>query len=116
METTVDRIKRILKERGIPVAHFERACGFANGYLSQLRKGSLPDDRLRRAAEFLELPAEFLSTGEFPQHAGYDPAVLEIAQKMKEGGVLASSFDGLAPEDMQRVADFAEALKRTYKG
>lgn len=115
METTVDRIKRICKERSYPIAHLERACGFANGYISQLRKGTLPDDRLRKVAEILELSPEYLSTGEDPHYEGYDPEVLKIAQAMKENGILASAMTGLKAEDMQRVADFALALKSTYR-
>ena len=115
MESTVDRIKRILKERGIPVSHFERACGFANGYLSQLRKGTMPAERLLKSAEFLELSPEYLLTGEDPHYQGIDPSVLQIAQALQESGVLADSLMGLTPEDAKRVADFADALKKTYK-
>lgn len=35
---TVDRIKAICKERKIPISRLEKACGFANGYIGQLKK------------------------------------------------------------------------------
>lgn len=35
---TVDRIKEICKERRIPLSRLEKACGFANGYIGQLKK------------------------------------------------------------------------------
>ena len=64
---TVERVISICKERGIPLSHIERDLGFANGYLGQLRKGTLPNDRLTRIADYLDLPAEYLSTGEYPK-------------------------------------------------
>ena len=50
---TVERVISICKERGIPLSHIERDLGFANGYLGQLRKGTLPNDRLTRIADYL---------------------------------------------------------------
>ena len=60
---TVERIKSILKERKIAVSKLERECGFANGYISQLRKGSIPDDRLKIIADYLEVSSYYLTTG-----------------------------------------------------
>lgn len=52
---TVERVKAICKERKIPVYKLEKDLGFSNGYISQLKKGSLPDDRLEKAhAPFAE--------------------------------------------------------------
>ena len=52
---TVERVKAICKERKIPISRLEKACGFANGYISQLKKGSIPDDRLQKIAKFLNV-------------------------------------------------------------
>lgn len=35
--TSVERVKTICKERKIPLSRLERECGFANGYISQLK-------------------------------------------------------------------------------
>lgn len=61
---TVERLKSILKERKIAVSKLERECGFANGYISQLRKGSIPDDRLKIIADYLKVSSYYLTTGE----------------------------------------------------
>lgn len=61
--TTVERIKAICKERKIPLSKLERECGFANAYISQLKKGYLPDDRLRTISEYLEVSIDFLQYG-----------------------------------------------------
>jgi len=79
---TVERLKSILKERKIPVSKLERECGFANGYISQLRKGSIPDDRLKIICEYLDLSIEFLTTGKEPTFSNmpnFQPDHLELA-------------------------------------
>jgi transcriptional regulator with XRE-family HTH domain len=60
---TVERVRGICKERKIPISRLEKECGFANGYISQLRKGSFPDDRLGKISEVLGLPVDYLRTG-----------------------------------------------------
>ena len=59
--TTVERIKAICKERKIPLARLERDCGFANAYISQLRKGTVPNDRLMKIADYLSVSPAYLS-------------------------------------------------------
>ena len=43
---SVDRVKKICKDRKIPISRLERDLGFSNGYISQLRKGVFPEDRI----------------------------------------------------------------------
>lgn len=57
---TVEKIKAICKERNVPISRLEKSCGFANGYIGQLRKGTIPADRLAKIASFLDLNIEDL--------------------------------------------------------
>ena len=50
---SVDKVKMICKERKIPISKLEKECGFSNGYIGQLRKGTMPADRLMKVAAFL---------------------------------------------------------------
>lgn len=59
--TTVDRVRAICKDRKIPISKLEKDLGFANGYLGQLRKGVLPDDRLNKISSYLGLSPLTLS-------------------------------------------------------
>lgn len=77
--TTVERIKEICKERKIPISKLERECGFANAYISQLKKGHLPDDRLRKVSEYLEVSIDFLQFGkEKEESISIDSSLEEI--------------------------------------
>lgn len=76
--TTVDRIKEICKERKIPISKLEKDCGFANAYISQLKKGYLPDDRLRKVSEYLEVSIEFLQSGKEKEPISIDSSLEEI--------------------------------------
>lgn len=62
----VERIKEECKTRGIPVSKLERDCGFANGYISGLKRGIMPYDRLEKVAEYFGISSNYLMTGEKP--------------------------------------------------
>ena len=65
---SVEFVKKICKERKIPISRLEKECGFSNGYLAQLRKGTFPADRLKKIADFLDIPSDYiLSAGEMPE-------------------------------------------------
>lgn len=66
---SVERVKSICKERKIPVSRLEKDLGYANGYIGQLRKGVLPDDRLVEIAEYLGITTNYLLTGEQKEKA-----------------------------------------------
>ena len=63
---SVERVKALCKERGIAISRLEKELGFANGYISQLRKGSFPADRLAVIARYLSVSQEYLLSGEEP--------------------------------------------------
>lgn len=64
--TSVERVKAICKERRIAISRLEKDLGFSNGYIGQLRKGVLPDDRLMMIADYLNVTTQYLMTGEEP--------------------------------------------------
>lgn len=61
--TAVDRIKSICKERKIAISKLEADCGYGNGYVSSLKKGILPYDRLCKIADYLNVTPYFLMYG-----------------------------------------------------
>lgn len=61
---SVERVKEICKNRKIPISKLEKELGFSNGYISQLRKGVFPADRLEKISNFLGVTTTYLMTGE----------------------------------------------------
>ena len=57
---TVDRIKQICKDRKIAISKLEKDCGFSNGYIGQLKKGTVPDNRLKAIANYLDVTVDYL--------------------------------------------------------
>ena len=58
--TTVDRVKKLCKDNGIAISKLEKELGFGNGYIGQLRKGTFPDDRLRKIADYFNVSIDYL--------------------------------------------------------
>ena len=58
--STVEKVKSICKNRKIPISRLERDLGFSNGYISQLRKGTFPSDRLVLISDYLNVPVSEL--------------------------------------------------------
>ena len=61
---SVERVKALCKERKIPISRLEKDLGFSNGYISQLRKGTFPSDRLLKIAAYLDVPVNYLAYGQ----------------------------------------------------
>lgn len=90
----VERVKSICKERKIPLSKLEKDLGFANAYVSQLKKGTFPADRLALIANYLNVSVEYLLTGEAKTPApkaedGWKQEVIHLLEK-------------LSPEDLAR--------------
>lgn len=98
--TTVDRIKSICKERKIPISKLEKDCGFANAYIAQLKKGHLPDDRLRIVSDYLGVSIDFLQFGQEKEPASADSSKAE----------LDSIWDSATPAERNTLLRLARTL------
>lgn len=58
---TVEKVRAICKERKIPISRLEKDLGFSNGYIGQLKKGTMPYDRLIMVASYLEVTTAYLT-------------------------------------------------------
>lgn len=119
---SVERVKTLCKERKIPISKLERDLGFANGYISQLRKGVFPSDRLKDIATYFNVSLEYLMTGE--EKEGGETYYLneetsKMAQSIFENKELRLLFDAARdadPEDLEAVHSMLLALKRKERG
>lgn len=107
----VERVKTICKERKIPISKLESDCGFANGYISQLRKGVFPDDRILKIAEYLNTSVNYLMTGkemEFTaEMADTDSELLFMEKRIKE---YALKLSKLSEEDKTQIMNMIDRL------
>ncbi len=116
---TVERVKMICKERKIPISRLERDCGFANGYISQLKKGSIPDDRLQKIADYFGMTVnELLGVQKDAQEEEYylNIETKRIAQEAFEDPMTRALLDarrGAKPEDVQMAINLLIRLKET---
>lgn len=110
---TVERVRKAIKESGMTNAMVERCCGFANGYINGLRKGTMPADRLQKIAKLLNVSYEYLLTG---KEDGYyiNPEAAEMAQQIYDNKDLRLLFDAakdVTPEQLKLLHDLALSWK-----
>lgn len=117
---SVERVRQICKSKKIPISKLEKDLGYSNGYISQLRKGVFPSDRLISIAEYLGVSTNYLMTGEddpkvkAPELTARDERDIakdlkNIMEKLKNGEAGPASFDGTEiPEETQEL--FAQQL------
>lgn len=98
---TVERIKTICKERKIAISTLEKTCGFANGYIGQLKKGSVPDDRLIKIADYLKVSIDYLMTGE--ENPISDDMVSEHIE-------LISKWEKLSEKQRNAILDIMDSM------
>ena len=120
---SVDRVKKICKDRKIPISKLERELGFSNGYTSQLRKGVFPADRLVLIADYLQVSADFLMTGVdrdgLTEKDNRDIAkdMESIRTKLLNGADGPLSYDGepIPKEDAELLLGQIELMMRRLK-
>ena len=119
---SVDSVKQICKDRKIPISKLERDLGFSNGYIGQLKKGTLPDDRLTAIANYLGVSSDYLMTGDFHEESSkyyLNEETAQMAQEIfenKELRLLFSAARDASPEDLKTTHDLLLALKRKERG
>lgn len=118
---TVEKVKFICKERKIPISKLERDLNFSNGYIGQLKKGTLPNDRLVAISNYLNIPCEELlktSTILSKQDERDIAKDLEnIMNKLNSQDAGPASFDGndIPEDDRELFATQLEAMLTRLK-
>lgn len=97
---TVERVISICKERKIPISRLEKECGMSNGYIKGLKKGTIPDDKLKKISEYLNLDLEYLTTGEEKSAPTFSPDHIE----------LISAYDKLSSADKLAIMQIIKSL------
>ena len=99
--STVNKVKRICKDRKIPISRLERELGFSNGYINQLRKGTFPSDRLVLISNYLDIPISELLADDTENHKNDRPNGVKIP-------VLGDVAAGIPIENVEKILDYEE--------
>lgn len=102
--TIVERVREICSQRKIPISNLEADCGFGNGYIGQLKKGTIPADRLLIISRYLGVSIIYLITGENEMPADHADSGLSDLQKEAVDIVLR-----LGPEELRRFVKILRA-------
>ena len=70
MFNSVEYVRMICRQRGIPVSALEKDCGFSNGYLNPKKLARLPYDRAVVIAGYLGLSPQQILTGDPKSETG----------------------------------------------
>ncbi len=98
---SVERVKIICKQRSLPLSKLEKDLGYANGYISQLKKGTFPADRLYQIAKYLNVSTDYLATGE---------TVAEVSElnELHENLQILRKSTNLSEKEFAEKADLTE--------
>ena len=117
MFNSVQYVRDICKQRGIPVSQLEKDCGFSNGYLNPKKMTKLPYDRAQTLAEYLGISAEVILTGEETEKAPAGDGKRSVSDDELKfalwGDCQDVSDDDLA--DVLRYAAFVRERKKDQK-
>ena len=104
----VQRVKDICRRKKIPIYRLEKDLGFGNGYIGQLRKGTLPNDRLVQIANYLMVPVEYLMEGNV---IGEEELAKVVAAAQKETPAANNGGGGLrVSTDYDKLNDVNKAI------
>ena len=107
----VERVKAICKERKIPISKLESDCGFANGYIGQLRKGVFPDDRILKIAEYLNVSVDYLMTGKEMEFTAEMAKIdLELSQMKERTKFYALKLSKLSKRDQDTIMSLIDRM------
>ena len=119
METGIDYVRLLCKERNISISKLEKDLGFSNGYLNPKKLKKVPYDRAVMIADYLKGDINRILGSNV--EAGYyiNPETAAIAQDIFENKELRLLFDAARdadPEDLETVHSMLLALKRKERG
>ena len=115
--TSVEKVLKALKDKNIAVSRMERDLEFGNGYIRQLKKGTMPIERLAAISSYLDVPInDLMSDGQ--------PHLLEMknAATPKDDGALlrfalyGDPADDITDDDIERILDYARYVREKKKG
>ena len=119
METGIDYVRLLCKERNISISKLEKDLGFSNGYLNPKKLKKVPYDRAVMIADYLKGDINRILGSNVETGYYINPETAAIAQDIFENKELRLLFDAARdadPEDLETVHSMLLALKRKERG
>lgn len=85
--TSVDKVKALCKERKVAIYKLEKDLGFGNAYISQLKKGDIPIDRIYKIADYFGISASYFFDKEKsaqPELSEADKELFDVIGKLTD--------------------------------
>lgn len=122
--TIYERYCSIRDSKGIKDAHVATGTGIGKSTFSDWKSGrSVPkNDKLKKIADFLNVPLEYLMTGEeklSDEKYYLNDETAAVAQEIFENKELRALFSvqrNMDPDDLRALHNMALALKRKERG
>lgn len=102
---SVEIVKALCKERKVPISKLEKTLGFGNGYVSQLKKGTFPSDRLSLIAEYFNVSVSYLLGEEKEKPTLSGEQISEAKKKVIDG------LEDMTEEELLLLAARIKAIK-----
>mgnify|MGYP001104824261 CR=1 FL=1 len=104
---SVELVRKICKEKKIPISKLERDLGYSNGYIGQLRKGVFPTNRLVEIAQYLSVSVDYL-LGTETEKAPAQEGEREIINP--DIRMIARAGQKMTPEQAENLRKYAQFM------
>ena len=122
MDTTVQKILDLVKERGLSVRQFEASSGIPTGSVQAWKSGrySPSGTSLQKIADYFDVSVDYLlgNTDDKQRKPGPDPSSANISVPKEYADVVVAFAGGvkdLSQEDIDSVIEFIEFKKNKAK-
>lgn len=122
MDTTVQKILDLVKERGLSVRQFEASSGIPTGSVQAWKSGrySPSGTSLQKIADYFDVSVDYLlgNTDDKQRKPGPDPSSAHISVPKEYADVVVAFAGGvkdLSQEDIDSVIEFIEFKKNKAK-
>lgn len=110
--TAKERVIKLCADRGIALSKLEKDLGFGNGYIKNLRRGVIQEERLEKIAVYFGVGKEYIRVGKEDDFDESD--VMEIREMLRtrpEAKVLFNAQKGAPASAILEAAALIERYK-----
>lgn len=107
--------EKIRNEKGLKDVDVARGTGISRAMFSEWKHGKFTPkiDKIRQIAEFLDVPIDYIVTGDMPDYSYFlEPEVAELAQELHDNHDLRIIFDATRKASKDDLLFIKELVER----